>query len=197
MHQVANFFIGGHLNVLCCNKACGRMSIRRRLFQKYCSATACADEFWKLVKPGCEILALDIGGRITGLAISRKRSIARPMGVLRHSKNTSLADSGEYLLDLVNTHGVNGLVVGWPLEDFTYEGRQCRRIHHQIAGTFKKHPQLAQLPLLLRDESYTTKDVEETGIMLLKRDFKKDGVIDELVAANMLQDVLDEMPSSL
>ena len=53
------------------------------------------------------------------------------------------------------------------------------------------------LPLLLRDESYTTKDVEETGIMLLKRDFKKDGVIDELVAANMLQDVLDEMPSSL
>ena len=66
---------------------------------------------------GRELLALDIGTSRTGVAISRRQKMARPMGIISHSKGQSVANSMPFLSELALTHDVAGVVVGWPLED--------------------------------------------------------------------------------
>jgi RNase H-fold protein (predicted Holliday junction resolvase) len=159
--------------------------------------TQCVREFVRNAfgrQGGRELLALDIGTSRTGVAISRGQKMARPMGIISHGKGQSVANSMLFLSELVLTHDVAGVVVGWPLEDFHVEGKQCRYVMSQIRLLSEgKSACFHRMPILLRDESFSTRNVEETGILMIQGNAKRSGVVDELVAANLLQDVLDEI----
>jgi putative Holliday junction resolvase len=134
-------------------------------------------------------LALDVGERRTGVAISDPTgTLARPLESLDRG---SRGEDFDAVAALVAEHGVDLIVVGQPLGPDGAEGPQAQRIA-RYAEAMAAH---LSVDVILWDESLTTVAAEE--IMRQNRSEKKrrrarsNGELDSFAAAVILQSYLD------
>jgi putative Holliday junction resolvase len=137
------------------------------------------------MKPTGRILALDLGKRRIGLAISDELGITAQglPTVERHNKRVDLAVLGA----LVRERGVTEILMGNPLHMSGRAGRQSEWVQ-EFAGALEKH---TSLPVRLWDERLTTVEasrvLRQSGISIEKRA----AAVDRLSAVILLQSYLD------
>jgi putative Holliday junction resolvase len=136
--------------------------------------------------PVQRILAVDVGGKRTGLAAGDTLTrLAMPVGVLHVSKGPALMDA---LVKAVREHAPDAIVVGLPLNMDGTEGGSAKEAR-AFATELRS---LTGLVVHLQDERLTTFDADQrmarTG---LTRGQKKE-LRDALAAAALLQDFLGQ-----
>ena len=132
------------------------------------------------------LLALDVGERRVGIAISESGIFATPHSVLhRKSKKEDFVRLQRLCTEL----GVERIIVGIPysLNEDTPVGPQARRTKRYADALAKAIP----LPIEYLDESYSTADAKE----YLATTGKKNIPIDAAAAAVILQKYLDSKKS--
>jgi putative Holliday junction resolvase len=153
--------------------------------------TMAIEELGRMLSGDARLMALDIGTRTIGLALSDvTRTVASPLETIRRQKFTADA---RRLLQLAREHDVYGLVIGLPLNMDGSEGPRA-----QSARSFVRN--LAKLPefpegLLMAfwDERLSTAAAERT---LLEADVsrkRRAEVIDKMAASVILQGALDRL----
>jgi len=131
------------------------------------------------------VLALDLGKRRIGLAISDELGItAQGLPTLeRRNKRADLAA----LSGLIHSRGVTQLLMGNPLHMSGAEGRQSVWVQ-EFAAALEKH---TGVPVRLWDERLTTVEasrvLRQSGISIEKRA----AAVDKLSAVILLQSFLD------
>ena len=131
------------------------------------------------------VLALDVGGRRIGVAVSDpSQTLARSLKVL---ERTSLQEDIAAIRQLVEEIQVERVIVGHPRSMDGTVGEQAR----QVEGFAQELEQVLQIPILLWDERLSTvtaaRLLSERGVSARKQR----GRIDAVAAAVILQDYLD------
>ena len=125
------------------------------------------------------ILALDVGGKRIGVA--RANSFVKiPQALDAIAVN---GDEITAILDLVNTHEIDTIVVGWPRNMSGKETKQT-----EITAGFVKKLKQANLKVKLQDESLTSVEAEER-LKQIKKNYDK-SEIDSQAAKIILEDYL-------
>ncbi|NLV74798.1 MAG: Holliday junction resolvase RuvX [Chloroflexi bacterium] len=132
------------------------------------------------------ILSLDVGDERIGVAISDETlTRARPLAVIRRVSGRA---SYLQLLELINIHAVERIVVGWPLLPDGSEGKQVRSVQAYLNGLAV----YTSLPVVCWDERLSTSEASEllrAGGGSRKRQASR---LDAAAAAVILQQYLDE-----
>ena len=136
---------------------------------------------------GMRALALDVGQKTIGLALTDEARIAaHPLTVLQRVGN--FGDSSA-IAALVREHGVTDVVVGMPLELSGRIGHRARRVQTFIESLRAALPPGVQLHE--HDERFTTAEAERVLIAAdLSRERRRE-VIDQQAAALILSAWLD------
>jgi putative Holliday junction resolvase len=133
------------------------------------------------------VLALDVGSKTIGLAMTDEATIAaHPLTVLQR---VGQAGDARAIARVVNEHGVTDVVVGMPFELSGKIGHRARRVQGFIAALRAALPAAVQLHE--QDERFTTAEAER---VLLDADLsraRRRDVIDQQAAALILQTWLD------
>ena len=141
-----------------------------------------------LLAPEQRLLGLDVGTKTVGIALSDvSRSIASPLETLQRKK---FAATAARIHELIDRHGVGGLIVGMPLQMDGKEGPRCQSVRDFVAEFLKRR----DLPAAFQDERFSTAAVERALIedADLSR-ARRAKVIDRAAAAYILQGALDRL----
>jgi putative Holliday junction resolvase len=136
---------------------------------------------------GARILALDLGKRRIGLALSDELGItAQGLPTL---ERTRIRDDIAQLTDLARRHGVRRFLLGYPLHMSGREGRQT----HFARDFGDRLAHATGLPVDYWDERLTTVEagrvLRESGISIEKRA----AAVDRLSAVILLESFLDHL----
>ena len=135
------------------------------------------------------LMALDVGDRRIGIAVSESGVLARPHSILhRKSKKEDFARLGRLITELK----IARLVVGLPhtLSGETPIGPQARRIKRYAEALAEALAKTIEISIVYFDESYSTVDAEAYLVSAGRR--KKPGQhIDDVAAAVILQNYLN------
>jgi putative Holliday junction resolvase len=137
------------------------------------------------------LLGLDVGDRRVGVAVSDATGlIATPLTVVRRA---SKAEDFTKIARLVREQGVEGLVIGYPLDQEGRAGPQAQRIERYAAALEEAlRAEGLGVPLLLWDERMSTLRAQEAMIAAGRKAKDRRARIDAVAAAVILQDYLDE-----
>ena len=136
------------------------------------------------------ILGLDYGAKRIGVAISDE------MGITARGIATIISRSQRQVMEeiekIVRAHGVESIVLGYPRRLDNTEGIECEKIR-----TFSRRLSAAlSLPVILQDETLTTKEAEEILRATKVRRNRRKEVVDRVAAGIILQNYLDSAASS-
>ncbi|MFZ4807622.1 MAG: Holliday junction resolvase RuvX [Hyphomicrobiaceae bacterium] len=133
------------------------------------------------------LIGIDLGTKTIGLALSDvRRMVASPLETIRRTKFR--ADVAR-LVELVDSHGVGGLVLGLPRNLDGSEGPRA-----QATRAFARNlNQLLAVPILLWDERWSTAAAERMLIEADQSRKRRAEVIDKLAATLILQGALDRI----
>lgn len=149
--------------------------------------TADIAAFKPLLPPRGRLMALDVGEKTVGLALSDAlRGFANPYDTLRRGK---FAQDAQMLVKIIAEQEVCALVIGYPLNMDGSEGPRCQSTR-QFARNLAQH---APLPTLLWDERMSTMAVTR---LMLEADLsraRRAEVVDKMAASYILQGVLDAL----
>lgn len=136
-----------------------------------------------------KILCLDVGKKTLGVAICDKfRTIATAYPTI---KRTKWSIDKQKIAEYISTNEIECFVVGWPInEDGTKNSitDMTESFAYALAQEF-------EMPVLLHDETFSTKQAEqvmfEAGINRKKA--KQKANLDSVAASFILQNVLDSL----
>lgn len=136
--------------------------------------------------PG-RLIGIDAGTKTLGLSLSDvTRSIASALETIRRTK---FREDAARLLSLAGAHGIQGFVLGLPVNLDASEGPRA-----QATRAFARNLNgLTPLPILLWDERLTTLEAERMLIAADTSRKRRADVIDKLAATLILQGALDRM----
>jgi putative Holliday junction resolvase len=138
-----------------------------------------------------KLLALDVGDRRVGVAVSDAAGLlANPLVVIRRA---SKAEDFRRIARLVREQEAEGLVIGHPLNADGSAGPQARRVERYAAalvGALQEEG--LNLPTVLWDEYMSTQRAQEIMIEAGRSARNRQGRIDAVAAAVILQDYLEE-----
>ncbi len=144
-------------------------------------------EFMSQIPKREKLLALDIGSKTIGLAVSDfTYKIASASTTIRRKK---FSKDLVILQQEIKSHDTGGLVVGLPLNMDGSEGKTCQSIRQFVRNLLKEF----DIPVIFHDERLTTHSAEQT---LIKADVsrqKRALIIDKVAAAYILQSFLDKL----
>jgi putative Holliday junction resolvase len=143
------------------------------------------NEFRDALPSGGRLIGLDVGTKTVGTALCDAGwSFASPATLIRRTKFTK---DKEQLIAMIAQQGVQGLVIGLPLN---LDGSESPR--SQSTRAFARN--CADLgPILLWDERWSTVAVERTMIEQDMSRAKRAERIDNLAAAHILQAAIDAL----
>jgi putative holliday junction resolvase len=133
------------------------------------------------------VLALDIGGRRTGLAISdASGTLARPLDVITGGDLVSLVLARVALLQQ-DEDGLGAIVVGRPLRLDGRPNEQTQRVEAIVVALRDR----TELPVSYQDERLSSVEAE-SRLALREKDWRRrKQKLDAAAAAVILQDFLD------
>ena len=133
---------------------------------------------------GGRVLGLDLGQSRIGVAISdAERRVAVPIGTIR----TGAPADVKAIAAIVREEGVSQIVVGHPI---SLSGRKGEAADH--AERFAQAlNDFLQVPVILRDERFTTVQAERRLAQAGVRGRARREVVDQTAATIILQDFLD------
>lgn len=131
------------------------------------------------------ILGLDYGSRRIGVALCDELGMAA-QGLATIVRRNREADLGA-VIDLVRRHGVERIVVGYPLRLDGSEGIQCEKVNRFI----RRLEGRLSLPVIRWDETLSTKEAEELLRERGVRPERRREVVDRVAASIILQGYLD------
>lgn len=132
-------------------------------------------------------LALDVGSKTIGLALTDEASIAaHPLSVLARVGNSGDADA---IAALIAEHGVSDVVVGMPFELSGRRGHRARRVLAFMTALRAALPPGVRLHE--QDERFTTAEAERALIAADVPRARRRSVVDRHAAALILQAWLD------
>lgn len=134
-----------------------------------------------------KIIGLDLGTRTLGVAISDiLEIIANPIGTLRIEEK-NLEQALKHVLDLIDEHNIEEIVLGFPKNMDGSIGFQCDYI-----SSFKELlAENTKLPIYLVDERLTSVIANKTMISADMSRKKRKMNVDKLAASIILQSYLD------
>ena len=135
------------------------------------------------------ILGIDYGGRRIGVAVSDELGVTA-QGVSTIDRKNREADLDE-IGELVRRHGVERIVIGYPLRLDGSEGIQCEKINRFV----RRLEMRLSLPITRWDEALSTKEAEELLRQKGVRREKRRDVVDRVAASIILQGYLDAVAS--
>ncbi|MBI1274683.1 Holliday junction resolvase RuvX [bacterium] len=144
-------------------------------------------EFAKAIRPNSRLIALDVGTKTIGVALSdRAWQIGSPLKTIERGKlSVALAE----LQAIIKEQDVSGIAVGWPLNMDGSEGPRC-----QATRAFVRESEaVLKLPFLFWDERLSTVAVERTMLDADLSRARRKEVVDKMAASFMLQGVLDRL----
>ena len=148
-----------------------------------------ASTFAENISCGCPLMALDLGDKTIGVAVSdRIWCAASPRELIRRKKG-SFTRVVERLAEIVAESGCVGLVIGLPRNMDGSEGPRCQSARAFAVSVCK----CLGIPVLLWDERLSTVAAERA---LLEADLsrkRRKEVVDSVAAAYILQGVLVRM----
>ena len=131
------------------------------------------------------ILAVDPGRKRIGIAFSDPTStIASPLILIDH---VSRVVDAATIAEIAKEHEAGKIIVGQSLDvegQPTLEGRSAARLAASIRSQI-------DIPVILWDESYSTQQARQARLALGSPKRKRQGHLDELAAAVILQSYLD------
>jgi putative Holliday junction resolvase len=131
------------------------------------------------------ILGLDIGTKRTGIAIADETlSLASPLHCVEANSPKEWLSK---LLKFLESHSIERLIVGIPLNQHGEEGEDALRIKKYIALLREQ----VTFPVIEWDERFTTVQAERTLISSDVSRKNRKQVIDQFAATIMLQSYLD------
>lgn len=144
-----------------------------------------AESFFSSIKEYSRILALDVGEKTIGLAISDvMHTVATPLHTIARKQFTR---DLEALLKVVSEREVSALVIGLPLNMDGTEGKKCQSVRQFGRNILKTHA----IPILFWDERLSTeaalRKLKESNLSADARLEK----VDAIAAAVILQGLLD------
>ncbi len=135
-------------------------------------------------------LSLDLGERRIGVALSDSIGmLARPLNTF---KRTSREADFHHIVELIEAHNVETVIVGLPLNMDGTEGPQAawtRDYSAALAAALRAQGSASPIPVQLWDERLSTEEAEEIMRAQGKRSDKTR--IDAVAAAVILQSYLD------
>lgn len=133
------------------------------------------------------ILALDIGSKRTGVAVSDELLlIASPRTTIEIEEKKKWV---EKVAEIVEEEEIAQILVGLPLNQHGEEGEDAKKVRRYIALLRER----LSLPVIEWDERFSTVQVERTLIDADMSRKKRKTVIDKVVAAVLLQSYLDSL----
>ncbi|MBN66094.1 MAG: Holliday junction resolvase RuvX [Rickettsiales bacterium] len=145
------------------------------------------EEFTNQLPPKGRLLALDLGSKTIGLALSDElRGIANALHTIKRRKFSQDIDA---LQQAVKEHAIAGLVMGYPLNMDGSEGPRCQSTR-QFVRNMEEH---ISLPTLLWDERLSSYAAEEAMLSADLSREKRAEKIDKLAAAIILQGLLEHI----
>ena len=131
------------------------------------------------------ILGLDYGSRRIGVALSDELGMTA-QGIATIARKNREADLGA-IADLARRCGVERIVVGYPLRLDGSEGIQCEKVNRFV----RRLEARLSLPVILWDETLSTKEAEELLRERGLRPEERREVVDRVAASLILQGYLD------
>jgi putative holliday junction resolvase len=134
------------------------------------------------------IVGLDLGEKTIGVAVSDlTRTIASPLALIRRAKFTADAEA---LLQLMESRGAGGLVIGLPVNMDGTEGPRCQSVR-----AFGRHLlRLREMPIAFWDERLSSAAVNR--MLIDEADTtraRRAEVVDKAAAAWILQGALERL----
>jgi putative Holliday junction resolvase len=139
---------------------------------------------------GSRILALDLGDRRIGVAISDELGmLARPLEVIDRRKSDAIAR----VCELTKKHGVRSIVVGLPLNMDGTEGRQAKQCREFVAVLEQR---MTGLAIVWWDERLTTRAAHNLTLETRSKKQRRNESLDATSACFILQGYLDSQKAS-
>ncbi len=144
-------------------------------------------EFLAVLAPQGALAGLDLGEKTIGVAVSDlRRTVATPLETVKRRKFT--LDAAR-LLEIAQTRGLSGLILGLPLNMDGSEGPRC-----QSTRAFARNlAALTPLPIGFWDERLSTVAAERALLAFDTSRAKRAQVIDHVAAGFILQGFLDRL----
>ncbi len=131
------------------------------------------------------LLGVDLGTKTIGLALSDvERRIATPLETIKRTKFTADAIR---LTEIIDRHGVTGLVIGLPLNMDGTEGPRSQSTRSFVRTFDQRRP----INVLFWDERLSTAAVTRSLIEADATRKRRAEVVDRMAAAYILQSALD------
>lgn len=142
---------------------------------------------WNLPELKNRILALDVGDKRIGVAVSDPFGFSgTPLGTYLNNK-----EFFKKLEEVINQYKPVKIVIGLPLTLSGEEGEQARKTKN-FAKKLQKH--FPNIPIEFEDERFTTDIAEERLSVLLKSKKKKKQKLDSISAVVILESYLSRNP---
>tara|TARA_Y100000590_G_scaffold402142_1_gene487602 strand:- start:1801 stop:2274 length:474 start_codon:yes stop_codon:yes gene_type:complete len=133
------------------------------------------------------VLGIDLGTKTIGVALSdSSRLIASPMETIFRKKTNKDIDK---IIEMINEHQVSALVLGYPINMDTTEGKRAQSTLSFAKEVEKK----IDLPIILWDERLSTVAAEKVLIEADMSREKRKKIIDKMAATYILQGALDRI----
>lgn len=144
-------------------------------------------ELGDLLQRDQRVLALDLGSKTIGLALSDvSRAIASPYDGLKRGKFTATAEA---LAAIIEKEGVGAVVIGLPLNMDGSAGPAAQSARDFALNLTDK----IDVPVALWDERLSTVAVERTMLEADMSRKRRGEVVDKLAATFILQGALDHL----
>lgn len=139
------------------------------------------------LRPGQRLMGLDVGTKTIGLALSDSSlTVATPMATLHRTKFR--ADLSR-LRRIIAERGVDGLVIGLPINMDGSEGRRAQSVRQFAANLLEA----IDIAATFWDERLSTAAVTRTLLKAEVSRKRRRQVVDKMAAAYILQGALDHL----
>jgi len=133
------------------------------------------------------ILGLDYGSKRIGVALCDELGLTgQGLTTITWKNRTQVLDA---LAILVKDHGVEKIVIGYPLRLDGTEGIQCEKVN-RFARLLESR---LSLPVIKWDETLSSRTAEDILMQSRMRREKRKQVVDKLAASIILQGYLDSL----
>ena len=149
--------------------------------------TTSLQEFYKYFKPNAPIIAIDIGEKKVGFAMTdMSRAFAMPLEVLRFDNDKQKI---AHILVLLKQHRPCGIVMGLPLNMDGTDSEQTLKVR----GFAKKLAMQCDMPIYMQDERMTSSAANSLlkSIGMNRKD--RHQMDDQVAACLILESVLDNL----